>query len=175
MPTKTYEESDANDATSLSRHFLGNESDAENNGFKKRLKEAIPDKSTRAFALRAGLSPSGVRQYLNGENLPTLDKLRVLSKTANVNLLWLATGEGPKHPQARGSPDSTRQESAGYACDVRQEWLRKAVEAVEIIGKDSPPPRKAKAVALAYEQMARAEGAADMIEVMRVIQAALEG
>lgn len=49
MATNTYAENDANDAASLSRHFLGNESDDENDEFKKRLKEAIPDKSARAF------------------------------------------------------------------------------------------------------------------------------
>ncbi|MDG4560564.1 MAG: helix-turn-helix transcriptional regulator [Candidatus Competibacter sp.] len=175
MATNTYAENDANDAASLSRHFLGNESDDENDEFKKRLKEAIPDKSARAFALRAGLSPSGVRQYLNGENLPTLDKLRVLAKTANVNLLWLATGEGPKHPQTRGSPDSVQEKSADYVCDAQKGWIRKAVEAVEIIGKDAPAARKAVAVEQVYGRLVQSDGAADMIEVMRIIQAALEG
>lgn len=175
MPTKTYDENDANDAASLSRHFLGNESDAENDGFKERLKEAIPDKSARAFALRAGLSPSGVRQYLNGENLPTLDKLRALSKTANVNLLWLATGEGPKHPQARGSPDFVQEKSADYVCDAQRGWIRKAVEAVEVMGRDAPADRKAVAVEQVYERLVQSNGTVDMIEVMRVIQAALAG
>ena len=121
------------------------------------------------------MSPSGVRQYLNGENLPTLDKLRVLAKTANVNLLWLATGEGPKHPQTRGSPDSVQEKSADYVCDAQKGWIRKAVEAVEIIGKDAPAARKAVAVEQVYGRLVQSDGAADMIEVMRIIQAALEG
>jgi len=75
VATTSYEENDAVECASLSRHFLGEESDVENDAFKDRLKGAMGKESARAFALRAGISPTAVRQYLSGKSLPTLDNL----------------------------------------------------------------------------------------------------
>lgn len=175
MQTTTYRESDGKNSASLSRHFPERESDAGNNAYKDRLQEVLGDESARSFAARAGISPTAILQHLNGRSLPNLDTFLATAKTGNVNLVWLATGEGPKHPQARGSPDSVQEKSADYVCDAQRGWIRKAVEAVEMMGRDAPADRKAVAVEQVYERLVQSNGTVDMIEVMRVIQAALEG
>ena len=64
--------------------------------FKDRLKMAIKDESVNAFANRAGLSEGVIRNYLSGPTLPGLENLIAIANAANVNIKWLATGEGPK-------------------------------------------------------------------------------
>jgi phage repressor protein C with HTH and peptisase S24 domain len=49
--------------------------------------------SANALAKAAGLSPSGFHRYLTGGE-PSRKVLVALARAANVNLLWLATGEG---------------------------------------------------------------------------------
>ena len=107
--------------------------------------------------------------------MPKIRDAVFLAKALNVNLLWLATGEGPKHPQTRGSPDSVQEKSADYVCEPQKGWIRKAVEAVERMRPDAPADRKAVAVEQVDERLVQTDGAADMIEVMRIIQAGLEG
>ena len=126
-------------------------------------------------AREVGVAEGTIRKWKNGASLPKIRDAVFLAKALNVNLLWLATGEGPKHPQTRGSPDSVQEKSADYVCGPQRGWIRKAVEAVEIIGKDAPADRKAVAVEKVYERLAQSNGTVDMIEVMRIIQAALEG
>lgn len=127
------------------------------------------------IAREVGVVEGTIRKWKSGASLPKIRDAVFLAKALNVNLLWLATGEGPKHPQTRGSPGSVQEKSVDYVCDSQKGWIRKAVEAVEIIGKDAPADRKAVAVEKVYDRLVQTDGAADMIEVMRVIQAALEG
>lgn len=135
--------------------------------FGERIKMLVTDeKSRRSFARKTGLGESTVRNYENGERFPDLDVLLAIAEKSGVNLLWLATGEGPKHPEARAGPC----ESSG---SVEIETLRKAVEAVEMMGKDAPAGRKALAIARVYERLIATQGQAEMIEVMRLIQAIL--
>jgi len=47
------------------------------------------------LAERAGLSPSVIRKYQRGESDPSRERLVAIAEAAGVNLLWLATGEGP--------------------------------------------------------------------------------
>lgn len=124
---------------------------------------ATKEKSRREFARKVGIGESTLRNYENGERFPDLDVLLSISDKANVSLLWLATGEGPMSP---ASPD------AATHC-VEVETLRKAVEAVEMMGRDAPADRKALAIARVYERMMLSQGQADMIEMMRLIQAIL--
>ncbi len=67
-------------------------------GFGDRLEEAIGEKSVHGFAINSGFTESLIRSYLSGKSLPGLDKLIGIANAAEVNLLWLATGEGPKTP-----------------------------------------------------------------------------
>lgn len=52
-----------------------------------------------AFSRKSGLSESLLRKYSSG-SIPGLGKAAAIAKAANVNLLWLATGEGPKDVDA---------------------------------------------------------------------------
>ena len=142
--------------------------------FKERLKSVINEESLRGFGRKAGISDGALRHYLNGDSYPDLDRLAAIAEKSGVNLLWLATGEGPKYPEARGSPDRVYEESAPYPLDMRLGWIKKAVKAVQMMGKNAPDEQKAEAVARVYERFVQTEGQADMIEVMQIIQTALD-
>lgn len=148
MATTTYAESDAGKDTSLSRHFLSNESDGESDGFKSRVKQAMGEEKARAFARKAGISESVLRQYIKGESLPTLDKLIAIADTARVNLLWLATGEGPM----RGECVDSAAPCAGH---VNVDTLTRALMLVEVMGAGLPVERKARVAAGIYELFAK--------------------
>jgi len=129
----------------------------------------------RSFANRAGISPTALAQHKKGQSLPNLDSLLATAKTGNVNVLWLATGEGPMRPEEQTPTDHIQEKSADYVCDAQKGWIRKAVEAVEMMGEDAPADRKAIAVEKVFERLMQTDGSADIIEVMRVIREALEG
>lgn len=63
----------------------------------ERLLELIGSQSVRSFAQSIGVSETGVRKYLKGA-VPGLDIALRIADQCGVNLEWLATGKGPKHP-----------------------------------------------------------------------------
>jgi hypothetical protein len=63
--------------------------------FPERLKLAIGKGSARAFALQCGFSATVMHQYLAGKSEPTRLALIAIAHTADINLEWLMTGEGP--------------------------------------------------------------------------------
>jgi len=63
--------------------------------FKDRLQAAISDYSVNAFAKKSGVTEGTLRTYLSGASLPGLDKLIAISNAAEVNIEWLAVGNGP--------------------------------------------------------------------------------
>ncbi len=147
--------------------------------FGQRLTEIIGKEPVRSFARRADISEGAIRQYMSGNRYPDLDFLAAIAVAGEVNLLWLATGEGPKTPQEpkpeQEEPTYDRDPSMSYGFRLRLGWIRKAVQAVEMMGKDAAADQKALAVEKVYNRLEQTDGAADMIELMRVIQAALEG
>lgn len=66
--------------------------DSEN--FAERVGKLIGNESERSFAQRAGISAGGLRALLKGGK-PTLDTLLGIARSNEINLDWLATGEGP--------------------------------------------------------------------------------
>lgn len=64
-------------------------------GFADRLRKAIGDSSANQFAKRTKVNQSLVAKYLAGSSQPGLENLVELANAAGVNLLWLATGDGP--------------------------------------------------------------------------------
>lgn len=90
--------------------------------FSDRLKEAIGESSTRAFAKKCCLSESVVRGYLSGSTFPTLNKLPQLAAAAGCSVEWLAAGVATNTNEALGSfteefaliPGYRIQVSAGY-------------------------------------------------------------
>lgn len=59
----------------------------------ERISKTIGD-NVSAFSRESGLGESLLRQYIAGSK-PGLDKAAAIAKAGKVNLLWLATGEGP--------------------------------------------------------------------------------
>lgn len=72
-------------------------------GFAERLKISIGEESVNGFAKKCGFAEGSLRQYLSGNSLPGLDKAMKIALSANVNLQWLATGEGPMRPDSATS------------------------------------------------------------------------
>lgn len=175
IKTTICKESDAENSASLSRQFPERESDAENNAYKDRLQKLLQGESARSFALRAGISASAVLQHLSGKSLPNLDTFLATAKTGNVNLVWLATGEGDMRAHAPNvSPDGNK---GSVDQGVNEAVLARSVEAVEealaLAGKTVPPGTKAKMVARVYAGLARPDSPADHAEIMRLIRSML--
>ncbi|TSK07926.1 MAG: helix-turn-helix transcriptional regulator [Geobacter sp.] len=65
--------------------------------FGERVKEVIRlVGSAEKLARLTGVSARGIGHYAAGTSDPTRTKIVTLSEAAGVNVLWLATGEGPK-------------------------------------------------------------------------------
>ncbi len=62
--------------------------------FTHRLKSVMVGQSNLSFAEKCGLSEGTLRSYLKGKTSPPLDTLVIIAKAGNVDLAWLATGEG---------------------------------------------------------------------------------
>ncbi|SOC27021.1 XRE family transcriptional regulator [Stappia indica] len=73
--------------------------------FATRLRMLIGSSSERSFAHAVGISPSALRALLKG-GMPTLETLLAIARGANVEVNWLATGEGAK--TASEKPARTR-------------------------------------------------------------------
>lgn len=147
------------------------------NGFLQRIEHLIATQfkgNRSAFARATGVSPGGLKRYMSGGE-PTLNKLISIAKGSKVNLLWLATGEGEKHPRATGV---TREDSVDYtATDVDETALKRALETVDealaLANREVGVERKAGIVAAVYTALARPGSAADHAEVMRLIRSLL--
>jgi len=66
----------------------------QDSGFSERFKIALGDESAYAFAKRTGINDSLIRKYVTGASVPSLDRAVELTSALNVELLWLATGDG---------------------------------------------------------------------------------
>lgn len=65
--------------------------------FGERMKEVIRlVGSAEKLAKLTGLSARGIGQYAAGTSDPTRSKMVTIADSAGVNVLWLATGQGPK-------------------------------------------------------------------------------
>ena len=74
-------------------------------GLVERIKQITEGMSDRNFAQSAGLNPSTFRSVKTGSS-PTLETLLSICRAANVNVGWLATGEGPMRPGEQGTQKS---------------------------------------------------------------------
>ncbi|HCA27793.1 MAG TPA: hypothetical protein DEP05_09205 [Betaproteobacteria bacterium] len=77
-----------------------------------RIKQVIGEGSVSAFARKAGIYESLLRQYVAG-SMPGADKLVAIARAAHVNLEWLATGEGPMDAPPRPTL-KVRESAADY-------------------------------------------------------------
>lgn len=161
--TTDKDESDATKKNRTSRPILSDRIGREIEGFGGRLKEAIGGESVRSFARRAKLAEGTLRQYVSGNRYPDLDFLAVIAETAQVNLLWLATGEGPKRGESTGLARPGLDEAA----------LVWALERVENAVAGLPSARKARLVAAFYTLYIRSGGAVDPAAAEELLRAIL--
>lgn len=92
-------------------------------GFAGRLKIIMKEHSVNKFAKKCGFSESVIRSYLKG-GVPGLDKATRIAKIADVDISWLATGEG--------SPDKGGVDVSAYSGDVIDKHVvAQSVEAVK--------------------------------------------
>jgi phage repressor protein C with HTH and peptisase S24 domain len=100
-----------------------------------------------ALARLCGVSESVVRKWRAGESEPTLSNLVAIARAGRVNVEWLATGEGEKHPgqvvsaadyvfvplydvsSATGQGAFVNAEPTTEALAFRREWLRSRIAA----------------------------------------------
>jgi len=64
-------------------------------GFALRLREAIGTESVNSFARRCEVPEATMRNYFK-KRIPDADIALLLADAANVNLVWLVSGRGPK-------------------------------------------------------------------------------
>lgn len=61
--------------------------------FGERLKIAMNGMSNNAFAKRCGWNEKVIRNYLNGESYPAIDRLAVIVNVSGCSISWLVAGE----------------------------------------------------------------------------------
>lgn len=80
--------------------------------FKDRVRRLIDGEGSEiALARKVGVAPSTLAKWKNGESEPTLSNLKALADAGDVNLLWLATGEGARKrtpPPPEPPPEAVR-------------------------------------------------------------------
>lgn len=64
----------------------------------ERIRELSKDTNVLTLAKKAGLGESSIRSILKGSS-PSIDKAVAIARAGNVDLWWLATGEGEKYRQ----------------------------------------------------------------------------
>lgn len=72
--------------------------DVQTKSFASRMAEVLDifNGNVSEVARQAGIKPPSVKRWIMGEADPQMSNVVNLANAANVNLLWLATGQGPK-------------------------------------------------------------------------------
>lgn len=102
--------------------------------FPQRLAQVIGSGSIRAFARRAGVSDTFLRQCLAGRTEPTRIKLVAIAAAGGVTVEWLATGNGSR--QYATAP-SANEESADYDALPDPHLLDTIVAVVDVVAADA--------------------------------------
>lgn len=127
--------------------------------------------SVNALARKADLSQSGIRRYFCGGE-PTRKVLIALAQAAEVDLVWLATGDGVMDGTATSVPRASR--AVLGASRLNADALRLAIETIEAAlataGRQATPERKADMVDAAYQLFMEAEGRIEKDIVLRLVK-----
>ncbi len=119
--------------------------------FPARLEALIGSMSVRAFARKAGVSDTFLRQCLAGRTEPTRTKLLAIAEAGGTTVEWLATG--------RSSP--TDQPAINEQPPLDRELLESIIEVAEQVLEDASgtlsPARKARLISALYDMHAGAE------------------
>jgi transcriptional regulator with XRE-family HTH domain len=140
-----------------------------------RLKLAIGDEKPFAWAARVGIEKATFSRIWNQGTVPTGPILKKIAQSG-ISIDWLLTGKGPKNIKPSVVMESAHQYGKLDLSKFYQrlEYIRKAVQAVEVMDKDADAERKSIAVERVVQRLAQTEGQADMLEIMRIIKAALD-
>lgn len=115
--------------------------------FPARLATLIGDLSVRAFARKAGVSDTFLRQCLAGRTEPTRTKLIAIAEAGGVTVEWLATGAGPR--EAGGASPGPREDA------IDRRLLERVIEVTESVLDEAGHPldarRKARLISALYE------------------------
>lgn len=115
--------------------------------FPDRLATLIGRLSVRAFARKAGVSDTFLRQCLAGRTEPTRTKLLAIARAGSASVEWLATGQGPMR-----DTDVVRSGNPGPVVD--RELLERVIEVTEDVLRESActltPAQKAGLIGAAY-------------------------
>lgn len=170
MKSTTSDKSDVKQKLLRERHIQSAESD----GLSSRLKEVIGDESVLSFANRCGIGESTLRNYLGGAD-PSCQRVIAMARAANVNIAWLATGEGPKKgaviplqanfPAPSQPPPLLNIELLTAAVEGVQEGLRR-------INRTVPPDKHAQLIVASYELLIDGQGNVSKNNVINFIRAA---
>lgn len=118
-----------------------------------------------ALAQKAAIPRRTLETYLSGAAEPKTLRLVAISRAADVNLEWLAAGEGPMR----------KGEGASIAA-LDRELMRLVVEEVEQLLADVnghlEPEKKAELIVLIYEEVREQEGKLDRARVLKLIKLA---
>lgn len=125
--------------------------------------------SVNALARKADLSQSGIRRYFSGGE-PTRKVLIAIANAAEVDFLWLATGQGA---MVEGMNSHHHRPALPK---LNPEALRLAIETVEEaladVGRSVSADRKADMVSAAYELFTDGEGKIEKSAVLRLVRSA---
>ncbi len=112
--------------------------------FPARLHVLIGDLSVRAFARKAGVSDTFVRQCLAGRTEPTRTKLLAIAEAGGTTVEWLATGTPPASAALSDTEGACDRELLASILEVTDQVLAER-------GTPLDPARKAGLVCALYD------------------------
>lgn len=116
----------------------------------RRLKQVADSIGTQKDAATlAGVSVSQFARYIKGESEPSFLTIISLCKRANVNVLWLATGEGQMH--ASGARETAGDHISTLDTDLLEAIIRDLESALDEEGLELAAAKKAIVVTQLYE------------------------
>ncbi|MDY0164421.1 helix-turn-helix transcriptional regulator [Desulfobotulus sp.] len=168
MKTKYCKENDQIATGHFHRSFSGEEKDLSG-----RLSECLDGEPVAAFARRAGIGESTLRNILKGAS-PRADHLAAIAFAAGVTLDWLATGQGIKsavelrrltRDRCAATPDV-----APLNFQLLQSIISGVEEGLQMLNKDLEPDKKAQLVALLYEHFQKSGNETDSGTVLKYLK-----
>ncbi|MFW5969167.1 MAG: helix-turn-helix domain-containing protein [Halofilum sp. (in: g-proteobacteria)] len=118
--------------------------------FPARLEALIGGMSVRAFARKAGVSDTFLRQCLAGRTEPTRTKLLAIAEAGGTTVEWIATG--------RAEPSSQPAPAVADRLPIDRELLESIIEIAEQVLEDAgsrlSAGRKARLISALYEMHA---------------------
>lgn len=139
--------------------------------FPARLADIIGNSSVRAFARRAAVSDTFVRQCLAGRTEPTRTKLLAIAQAGGVSVEWLATGNGTRtygvaEPAAIAPP-------AALDVQTLESVLELVETAIDQSDRELSPGQKARLIISVYDlHTSHDSGSLSLEHIREMVQAA---